>query len=117
MKASLGILKDALGRKTAILGDMGELGKDEAALHAEVGEFAGNSGIDLLICVGELCTHMAQAAQDAAQTAGNPLQVVHFANLEELLKALPELLHEGDTILVKASHFMHFEKVVDVLQK
>ena len=117
MKASLGILKDALGRKTAILGDMGELGKDEAALHAEVGEFAGNSGIDLLICVGELCTHMAQAARDAAQTAGNPLQVVHFANLEELLKALPELLHEGDTILVKASHFMHFEKVVDVLQK
>lgn len=117
MKASLGILKDALGRKTAILGDMGELGKDEAALHAEVGAFAGKSGIDLLVCVGELCTHMAQAARDAAQTAENPLQVVHFANLEELLKALPELLHEGDTILVKASHFMHFEKVVDVLQE
>ncbi len=117
MKASLGILKDALGRKVAVLGDMGELGKEEAALHGEVGTFAGNSGIDLLICVGELCTHMAQAASDAAQTAGNPLQVIHLKSLEELLEELPELLCEGDTVLIKASHFMHFEKVVDALQK
>ena len=45
MKASLGILKDAMGRKEAILGDMGELGEKENALHREVGSFAGNCGI------------------------------------------------------------------------
>lgn len=117
MKASLGILKDALGRKTAILGDMGELGKDEAALHAEVGAFAGGCGIDLLICVGELCTHMARAAKEASELEGKSLQVVHLENLEELLEKLPELVCDRDTILVKASHFMHFEKVVEALQK
>ena len=34
-----------------------------------------------------------------------------------LLEELPELLCEGDTVLIKASHFMHFEKVVHALQK
>lgn len=116
MKASLGILKDALGRKAAILGDMGELGKDEVSLHREVGAFAGNSGIDLLVCVGKLSVHMAQAAQEAAEASGSRLQVVHLNDLDELLKTLPELVKDGDTILVKASHFMHFEKVVEVLQ-
>ena len=43
--------------------------------------------------------------------------MVHLKSLEELLEELPELLCEGDTVLVKASHFMHFEKVVDALQK
>lgn len=117
MKASLGVLKDALGRKTAILGDMGELGKDEAALHEEVGTFAGECGIDLLICVGELCGYMAKAAGKAAESAGKQLQVVYLKTLEELMENLPHLVHEGDTILVKASHFMHFEKIVDALQK
>ena len=40
MKASLDVLQDALGRKVAILGDMGELGKDEVEMHREVGVYA-----------------------------------------------------------------------------
>lgn len=113
MKASLGILKDALGRKIAVLGDMGELGTDEATLHAEVGTFAGTAGIDLLICVGKLCRHMAQAAKEA-----NPeLQVIHMDTLEETMEKLPGLLREKDTVLVKASHFMNFGKIVELLQK
>ena len=112
MKASLGILKDALGRKVAILGDMGELGENEAQLHAEVGTFAGICGIDFLICVGSLCENMKKAAYDA-----NPkLQIMHFHTLDELLEQLHTLVKEKDTILVKASHFMQFDKVVKALQ-
>ena len=62
MKASLDILKDAEGRKVAVLGDMFELGEDAAALHASVGAHAAGNAIDLLICVGENCRHMAEAA-------------------------------------------------------
>ena len=112
MKASLGILKDALGRKVAVLGDMGELGENEAQLHAEVGTFAGTCGIDLLICVGPLCENMKRAAQEA-----NPaLEIIHLDTLDELLGQLDVLVKEKDTILVKASHFMQFEKVVKALQ-
>jgi UDP-N-acetylmuramoyl-tripeptide--D-alanyl-D-alanine ligase len=31
------------------------------------------------------------------------------------MQKLPGLLKDGDTILVKASHFMQFEKIVDYL--
>ena len=92
MKASLGILGDALGRKVAILGDMGELGADEKELHGEVGTFAGTCGIDLLICVGPLCREMEKKAKEAAKKAKNPLEVVHLDTLEEVLENLPELL-------------------------
>ena len=51
MKASLDVLKDAEGRKVAILGDMFELGENEAVLHASVGVHAAGNAIDLL----EMC--------------------------------------------------------------
>lgn len=111
MKASLGLLQDALGRKVAILGDMGELGADEGKLHHSVGEFAGSLDIDCCICVGPLCGQLA----DGITSVNQKMEVIHFENLEELLHQLPKLVKTDDTILVKASHFMHFEKVVEKL--
>lgn len=113
MKASLKILGDALGRKVAILGDMGELGENEQQLHEEVGVAAGQQGIQMLICVGALSEGMAKAAKET-----NPqMEVIHKQTLEEAISSLPQYLKQGDTILVKASHFMHFEKIVEVLTK
>ena len=117
MKASLGILKDAMGRKVAVLGDMGELGANEKELHREVGTFAGTCGIDLLICVGTLAKEIAEAAKMSSKAEGKALGIVHFATLEDLLAHLGEQVKQGDTILVKASHFMNFGKVVEALQK
>ena len=111
MKASLKVLHDALGRKVAVLGDMGELGENEKQLHEEVGRAAAQQDIQLLICIGPLSAYMAKAAKEE-----NPqLEVVQKDTLEEGLKLLPGYLKKGDTILVKASHFMHFEKIVEAL--
>ena len=44
------------------------------------------------------------------------MNAVLFGNKEELLEKLPELLEKGDSILIKASHFMQFEKIVKALQ-
>ena len=111
MKASLEVLQDGLGRKVALLGDMGELGEEEAKLHAQVGTFAGGLKLDALYCAGPLCESLARGASEA-----NPqLEVRHFADRETMMEKLPELLRKGDTILVKASHFMQFEKIVELL--
>lgn len=113
MKASLDVLRDGAGRRVAILGDMGELGDNEEALHAEVGEHAGHCGIEVCICVGELCYHMAEKARRT-----NPsLTVIYERDREGLLKNLAQYVQKGDTILVKASHFMKFEDVVKALQE
>ena len=71
MKAALDLLhmtelsevfEDA-ARKVAVLGDMFELGTDEAALHREVGVYAAKKQIDVLVCVGNLCKYMYEGAQ------------------------------------------------------
>ncbi len=54
-------MRDAKGRKVAILGDMGELGENEEQMHAEVGYHAAKNKIDLLICTGKISDHMAEA--------------------------------------------------------
>ena len=112
MKASLDVLSTALGRKVAILGDMGELGADELALHYTVGEHAAQKQIDLLLCVGTLSEEIVKGAK-----AVNPeINAEVFTTKEELLEKLSELLADGDSILIKASHFMQFEKIVNTLQ-
>lgn len=113
MKASLEVLQDGLGRKIAILGDMGELGAAEDSLHQEVGQFAGECNIDQVICVGTLSRHLAQGVREQ-----NPdMDVLHFDEREELLTVLPSLIQKGDTLLVKASHFMQFDQVVAALER
>ena len=111
MKASLEVLSDADTRKAAILGDMGELGENEVDLHREVGVYAASRDIDLILCVGKLSAYMAEAASLAAPAK----EVLHFETRDALLEQLPGLLEPGDTVLVKASHFMQFEKVVEAL--
>ncbi len=113
MRASLQVLEDAPGRRVAILGDMGELGPQAEKIHRDLGEFAGTLDLDLCICVGPLSVQVA-----AGIHAVNPrMAAFGIANLQSLLGQLPCLLEKGDTILVKASHFMEFEKVVAALEK
>jgi UDP-N-acetylmuramoyl-tripeptide--D-alanyl-D-alanine ligase len=113
MKGSLDVLQDGEGRRVAILGDMGELGKDEIALHEEVGVHAGQCRIDVCICVGSLSRYMADKAKET-----NPdLTVIYEPDRESLLAHLDGYVETGDTILVKASHFMKFEEVVQALSE
>ncbi len=113
MKASLGVLAEAEGRKTAILGDMGELGQDEKALHREVGEYASTLAIDSYLICGELSKEMADAIRKARPDA----EVSVFASADDLLPKVKKLVGTEGTVLVKASHFMNFARIVDELSK
>ena len=107
VKASIDVLctEFATGR-TAILGDMFELGTQEKELHAAVGRYAKEKGVARLIAVGSLSKNMADA-----YGAG----VEYYESTETLLEALQGLDLTGQNVLVKASHGMHFEKVVAAL--
>lgn len=111
MKAALDLLTMALGRKAAILGDMFELGEKEKELHGEVGAYAAEKEIDVLICVGSLSRHM----YDEAQRVNRKSEIYYFKTRDEMLTSLEEILKPGDSVLVKASHGMQFEKVVEFL--
>lgn len=112
MKASIDVLKGAVGRRVAILGDMFELGEEEVALHREVGEYAAMAGIELIICVGKLSENMAVGAK---KRAGNDCKILYFKTKEDLEKKLYGILEKGDNILIKASNGMKFKTIVEKL--
>ena len=64
MQASLDVLNMAIGRKVAVLGDMGELGETGKELHYETGAHAGNIGIDLVCGIGELSKELVAGASE-----------------------------------------------------
>lgn len=112
MKASIEVLAHAKGRSIAVLGDMGELGEDEHALHYGVGACVGEQKIHTLFCAGELAAEYKKAAEAVYPEC----EVYYFKTREEMTQALLGYVREGDTILIKASHFMEFPKVVSALQ-
>lgn len=112
MRASIDVLSQASGRTIAILGDMGELGDEEERLHFEIGSYVAAKQIDFLFCTGDRSRQMVQAVQHAADSR---TYVAHFDNMDLLIDYLPSILKKGDTLLVKASHFMQFPKIVEAL--
>ncbi len=104
VKASIDTLANFSGRKVAILGDMKELGTDELKLHYETGEYAKSKGINVVIAVGPLAQELAKGADGE-----------WFESVEQVRSAIPALINEGDTVLVKASHSMQFENIVSHL--
>jgi len=137
--AAIDMLMDLPGPRLLILGDMGEVGDQGPAFHAEVGAYAKARGIDQFFTLGDLCRHA---------------DGQHFENIDELLVSIAPmpigemsaradkgvvsmqknppaphgaspLLHRGDqsqkltaaSILVKGSRFMKMERVVKHLEQ
>lgn len=117
MKSSLDVLAKAEGRKVAILGDMFELGDNEKNLHFEIGAYAVEIGINVLVCIGELSTHMAKGARKTLDAGKTNTEIYYFENKTNFFAQLDRILNQKDTILVKASHGMEFTEIVDILEK
>jgi UDP-N-acetylmuramoyl-tripeptide--D-alanyl-D-alanine ligase len=110
MKAALDLLSGSGGRKAAILGDMFELGADEAELHASVGEYAVRLKTDLLVCIGDLSKNMFKAAE------GSDTEAHWYASVDDFIRDASAVLKGADTVLIKASHSMNFGKIVEELK-
>ena len=112
MQASLDVLGNGQGRTIAVLGDMGELGENERKLHYQVGVYAAKKQIDTIFCAGLLSRELAKGAKETAMDC----QVFHFETRQEMTEQLLRYLKKGDTVLVKASHFMEYPKVVEAIK-
>ena len=104
VKASIDTLMNFDGRKVAVLGDMKELGENELELHFGVGEYAAKC--DKVIAIGPLAKELAKGADG-----------MYFETKEDFINNIPDIITEGDVVLVKASHSMAFEEIVAELKK
>ena len=107
--AALALLRDAPGRRIAVLGDMLELGTLSAEAHEAVGRDAATSA-DVLVAVGDLAATIAHAAERAG------LRDVHRAtDAADALVRVRQVLRPGDVVLVKGSRALALDRLADAL--
>ena len=106
VRAAIDVLTELPSPRLLVLGDMGEVGDQGPAFHAEVGAYAAECGIEAFYTLGDLCLHAGQA-YGAAQ---------HFDHMDSLLAAVAQHAVQFQSIVVKGSRFMKMERVVEALQ-
>ena len=117
MKSSLSVLAKAVTRTVAILGDMFELGPAINEMHTEVGVYAVQNGIHVLICIGEHSAYMAKGAENFTHSENAKTTVYYFKTKAEFLEKANTIIKKNDTVLVKASHGMEFPEIVEHLRE
>ncbi|HWI07178.1 MAG TPA: UDP-N-acetylmuramoyl-tripeptide--D-alanyl-D-alanine ligase [Solirubrobacteraceae bacterium] len=108
MRAALDDLAtSAAGRRVAVLGDMLELGSEQNGFHAEIGRYAQECGVDVLVTVGPLAALMGDRFR------GEVHAVPDAAAATDLVR---EIVAPGDTVLVKGSRGVGLEVVAQGLR-
>ncbi|HET6786903.1 MAG TPA: Mur ligase family protein, partial [Aquabacterium sp.] len=108
VRAAIDMLAGLPAPRWLVLGDMGEVGNQGPAFHAEVGAYARERGIEHVWTAGELCQHTAHAYGPHAHPFDNAAAIV--AALQQ--QAGPSAVA---SVLVKGSRFMKMEQVVQAL--
>lgn len=103
------------GKRIAVLGDMLQLGDASPALHASLMENLNPDKIAHVYLVGEEIKSLEEALQPIYPTG----TVKRYAidDPESLLKDLLADLTPDDTIMLKGSHGVHLENIVNQLKK
>lgn len=104
VRAAIDVLANLQGDTILVLGDMGEVGAESDAVHAEVGAYARECGVTTLLTLGSRSKHAAAAFGPQAQ-AFDDLQVLN----EHLTTLMPA------NVLVKGSRSTRMERVLDAL--
>jgi UDP-N-acetylmuramoyl-tripeptide--D-alanyl-D-alanine ligase len=114
MKAALNALREfpKATRRLAVLGTMGELGAHATELHFLTGEYAAKQGVEFLVAVGPQAESYARGAMAGGLSHQ---RIVSAQDAEGAVSVLKPMLREGDAVLVKGSHFMGLERLVDAL--
>ena len=105
MRAFLDTIFELYNDYVIILGDMGELGKNEVQYHRELGEYIykKNSSARILT-VGNLSRNISEACNGK-----------HFNDIESVVEYIKTDISKTSKIFLKASRSMKFENIITVL--
>ncbi|MDR0457550.1 MAG: UDP-N-acetylmuramoyl-tripeptide--D-alanyl-D-alanine ligase [Burkholderiaceae bacterium] len=109
VRALIDLLAELPGPRLLILGDMGEVGDQGPAFHAEVGRHARERGIETLLTFGEQAAQACRAFGEAGG-AGR-----HCETMEDLIGAARAALPGAVSVAVKGSRFMCMERAAAAL--
>jgi UDP-N-acetylmuramoyl-tripeptide--D-alanyl-D-alanine ligase len=111
VRAMLDVLRDTPARRRiAVLGEMLELGRWAEPLHRDVGSYAVEQGIDVLVGIRGAAWSLVDAAKLAGLSAGAAL---FFDDPADAGRAVRSIAQAGDAILFKGSRGVHMEKALE----
>lgn len=97
--------------KIAILGDMGELGKDVVKFHKNIAKKINENGIKTVLSIGTNSKHL---FSELNKSVG---EKKHFTQRDKMIEFINEMDLSDSVILVKGSRYMQMEELVEVLKK
>ena len=97
-------------RAVAIIGDMLELGDKSQQYHYDIAHYIQHIGLQNVITVG-------QETKVIHDNLTKIEQKLHFNTTKELAENIFKIIQNGDIILFKASHGLHFENVISILRQ
>lgn len=110
VRAMIGVLRNAPARRRiAVLGEMLELGRWAEPLHRDVGTYAAEQGMDVLVGIRGAACCLLDAAKRAGLRAG---AAFFFEDSAEAGRFLRSLAEQGDAILFKGSRGVHVERAL-----
>jgi UDP-N-acetylmuramoyl-tripeptide--D-alanyl-D-alanine ligase len=95
-------------RKIAVLGAMGELGRDSDALHAGLADPVIAAGVDFALLVGSGIEPLAKSLEGRVNFA-------HVADAATAQVMLSKMIQPGDAILIKGSNAIGLSQIVVAL--
>ena len=111
VRAAIEMLAQQPHPRVLLLGDMGEVGSQGVTFHREVGSYARERSIDILLAIGELCAETVASFNESGDAGGR-----HFVSIEALTEAARTVAVPESTLLAKGSRFMRMERVVEALK-
>lgn len=102
---------DRRRRRVFICGDMDELGDQAEALHRQLGEQIGGSGVEVLVAVGRWAPEVAASAR----RVNDRLTAACFNDAFCACQGLRDLVEEKDVVLIKGSRSVRLEQAVESL--
>ena len=97
-------------RAIAVIGDMLELGKYSQKYHSEIADFLVKNNINKVVCIGN-------ESRIIFDKLPNNFDKYFFQETKDFVKKIIDFIQNNDLILFKASHGMHFDYLIDELNK
>ena len=94
----------------AVIGDMLELGKYSRKYHLEIADFLIKNNINKVVCIGD-------ESKTIFDKLPNNFDKYFFHETKDFVKKIINFIQNNDLILFKASHGMHFNCLIDELNK
>ncbi|MGX6978462.1 UDP-N-acetylmuramoyl-tripeptide--D-alanyl-D-alanine ligase [Vagococcus elongatus] len=105
---------EPMGKRVAVLADMGELGTDSAAMHREMSDVIDSEKISVVLLYGQWMKNL------AVELAEKEEMTYFYFPLEEreaLIKKIKEVLQPQDIILFKGSNSMKLAEIVEGISR